>query len=142
MALKKCTQCGVFFGGEGDTCSKCNTPNGIKVIVTGDIEHDKFMNARAVVYEMPHISPDELVKRLNEMDVDITIKEVLAYVKAGRLSLVTEDGGTYCLSCGKRIMIGTMCADCTAKLEIFRASSKPVKKEEPKPIKTGMHTKK
>lgn len=140
MALKKCANCGVFFGGDGDTCSKCKSPGGVKAVITGDTEHDKFTNARALVYEQPHITPDELVKALKEMGIRITIAEIMTYVREGRFSLVTEGGGSYCLSCGKRIMIGSMCKECSDKLEVFRTPVKKVEKKEVKKPSGGMHT--
>lgn len=141
MALKKCENCGKFFGQEGDEslCHACSHPSGKKTVLTGDIEHDKFTNARAAVYEMPHLSPKELVDELANRGVDITVREILNYVTEGRLTLVTIDGGTYCSSCGNQISIGTMCSNCSDKLDKFR---KPVEKPKaPEKPKAGMHTK-
>lgn len=144
MALKKCEKCGKFFGQEGDgtLCYECRNPQGKKAILTGDIEHDKFTNARAAVYDSPHLTPKELVEELKNRGIDITLKEILNYVSEGRLTLVTIEGGTYCSSCGRKIMIGTMCSDCSDKLEKFRKpAAQPTKQPEEKK-KGGMHTKK
>lgn len=143
MALKKCENCGVFFGANGNEtlCNNCANPQSKKAVITGDTEHDKFANARSIVYDQPNITPDELVKELVARGIDISIREVMKYVTDGRLTLVTVDGGSYCSSCGRKIMIGSMCKDCTDKLDKFR---KPAATEAPKveEKKSGMHTKK
>lgn len=143
MSLKKCTNCGVFFGAKDteELCSACLSPISKKAVITGDAEHDKFANARAIVYDIPHISPDNLVKEMVDRGINITIREVMKYVNEGRLALVSEDGGSYCSSCGKKITIGTMCSNCSDKLEVFRTNTpKVVKKEEKQPVGKGMHT--
>jgi predicted amidophosphoribosyltransferase len=144
MALVKCEKCGKFFGQEADEtlCHTCREPNKKKAVLTGDIEHDKFTNARAIVYESPYITPKELTEELNERGVKITLQEVMKYVTDGRLTLVTVDGGTYCSGCGRKITMGTLCSDCSDKLDRFR---KPhVEKEKPisKKASAKMHTKK
>jgi len=143
MALKKCEKCGVFFGAEGNEtlCTNCAEPKKKKAVLTGDVEHDKFANARAVVYDQPHITPKELVEELKARGIDITVREVMKYVTDGRLTLVTVEGGSYCTSCGRKIQIGTMCKDCTEKLDRFRTPNKPVEKVVEQK-KSGMHTKK
>lgn len=143
MALKKCENCGVFFGAENDEklCKNCSEPKKKKALITGDVEHDKFANARAVVYDEPNITPEELVNELKARGIEITLREIMKYVTDGRLTLVTVDGGNYCSSCGRKISIGTMCKDCTEKLDKFRTPAKP--KAEPEKKKSmGMHTKK
>jgi len=143
MALKKCENCGVFFGAEGNEvlCKNCTQPKSKKALITGDIEHDKFANARAVVYDQPNVTPEELVNELKARGIDITIREIMKFVTDGRLSLITIEGGSYCASCGRKIAIGTMCKDCSKKLDKFRkpAAVKPV---QPEKKKSGMHTKK
>lgn len=143
MSLKKCENCGVFFGAKNNEtlCDKCRNPVSKKALITGDVEHDKFTNARSIVYDQPQITPKELVDELNNRGIKITIKEVMKYVTEGRLTLVTVDGGTYCNSCGRKISIGTMCKDCTAKLDKFRKPAQPVKaKTEETKRSHGMHT--
>lgn len=144
MALKKCEQCGVFFGAEGNEtmCKTCTEPQRKKAVITGDAEHDKFANARAVVYDQPNITPEELVNELNERGIKITIREVMRYVTEGRLTLVTVEGGSYCTSCGRKIGIGTMCKDCSDKLDRFRTPEAKPKAEPAKKKSGGMHTKK
>lgn len=143
LALKKCENCGVFFGAEGNEtlCENCRAPHGKKALITGDVEHDKFTNARAIVYDQPQITPKELVEELNNRGIAITISEVMRYVTEGRLTLVTVDGGTYCTGCGRKIQIGTMCSDCSDKLDRFRKPAQAPKKEE-KAKSRGMHTSK
>lgn len=142
MALKKCENCGKYFGAEENEtlCHECRAPGKRKVAMTGDLEHDKFTNARALVYDHPHITPKELAEELTNMGIPTTLKEILKYVSDGRLTLVTVDGGTYCSSCGRKIMLGTLCSDCSDKLDRFR---KPAAKKQPEPTdkkKAGMHT--
>lgn len=143
MALTKCSNCGKFFGagGQETMCIECRTPNKKKAVLTGDVEHDKFTNARTVVYDTPNITPEGLVNELKERGIEITLKEILKYVADGRLNLVTIDGGTYCSGCGTKILIGTMCSSCSDKLERFR---KPTQAAAPAEVKKagGMHTKK
>lgn len=145
MTLKKCENCGVFFGAEnGETlCNKCTSPGRSKAIITGDIEHDKFANARAAVYDQPNITPEGLVEELKFRGIEITVREIMKYVVDGRLTLVTVDGGNYCISCGAKIGIGTMCADCSDKLDKFRKPNELDKKpvEKPKKDTHGMHIK-
>ncbi|MBN2795905.1 MAG: hypothetical protein JXR88_10905 [Clostridia bacterium] len=145
MPLQKCEKCGKYFGAEnGETlCTDCSSTSKKRAIVTGDIEHDKFTNARALVYDHPHITPQELADELTAMGLKTTIKEIMKYVTEGRLTLVTVDGGTYCSGCGRKIMIGTLCSDCSDKLDKFRkpaATSKPKDDTEKKFV--GMHTQK
>lgn len=144
MALVKCETCGKFFGQDTDEtlCKECREPNKKKAVLTGDIEHDKFTNARAIVYDMPQINPKELAEEMNARGVPITIQEVMRYVTEGRLNLVTIDGGTYCTGCGRAITIGTLCSNCSDKLEKFRQP--PAKKEKvvPKKKVNKMHTSK
>ena len=131
MALVRCDKCGKFFGQEDDEklCHTCREPDRKKAIITGDIEHDKFTNARAIVYDSPHITPKELTEELNRRGIKITLQEIMRFVTEGRLTLVTIDGGTYCSGCGKKITIGTMWSDCSDKLDRFRKP--PENKEKP-----------
>jgi ribosomal protein L32 len=144
MALKKCENCGKFFGAENDEtlCHDCSSTNTRKVITTGDVEHDKFTNARAIVYDHPHITPSELADELTNMGLKTTIKEIMRFVTEGRLTLVTIDGGTYCSSCGRKIMLGTLCSDCSDKLDKFRKPATPAKTQTEDKKYVGMHTKK
>jgi len=144
MALKKCENCGVFFGAVGNEtlCNNCANPVSKKAVITGDIEHDKFANARSIVYDQPNITPEELVNELRARGIDITIREVMKYVTDGRLTLITVDGGNYCSSCGRNISIGTMCKDCTEKLERFRKPAQQANPKQSEKKKSGMHTKK
>jgi len=143
MALKKCENCGVFFGAEGNEklCTNCAQPKAKKIVLTGDVEHDKFANARAVVYDQPQITPEKLVNELEARGIEITIREVMKYVTDGRLTLVTIDGGSYCSGCGRPISMGTMCKDCSKKLDKFR-TPKPQAAPTPEKKKSGMHTSK
>jgi len=144
MALIKCENCGKFFGQENDEvlCHACREPDKKKAVLTGDVEHDKFTNARAIVYDEPHITPKDLTEELNARGIKITIQEIMKYVTEGRLQLVTVEGGNYCTGCGRAIQIGTLCSNCSDKLDKFRKPA--VEKEKPMSKKKGakMHTSK
>ena len=120
MTLKKCTNCGIFFGGAGDICSKCATPTIVETVITDDTKSDIFTEIKDYLYSNQHVSPVELMNSLNEMGIDITIREIMSYINEGRLTLVTEENMPTCSNCGEKIMYGTMCADCNDQLEVYR----------------------
>lgn len=144
MALVVCENCGKFFGQEKDEklCKECGQPERKKAVLTGDIEHDKFTNARAIVYEVPHISPKELTEEMVARGIPITLQEILKFVTDGRLQLVTVDGGNYCNGCGRAINLGTLCSNCSEKLDRFRKPATSTEKPMSKKPTAKMHTKK
>lgn len=116
--LRKCDSCGKFFGAEADEtlCSSCAIESpGAKIF--DDPEMNKFACARRMVYDFPDISPDELVVRMEGEGVEITKKEIMKYVKDGRLSMKSVSEGRYCEDCGRGILSGRLCPKCTRQLE-------------------------
>jgi len=136
--LKKCENCGRFFGDENETlCSSCRNTN-LKFKSTGDPERDKFVAARDVVYENPDISPQGIVDLLEENGIEITTREILKYVDEGRLSLNTIKEGNHCERCGTKISIGKYCDRCRVKMEL----ASDIKEQNDNKGKIKMHTSK
>ncbi len=118
--LTKCESCGRFFGAEitGQThCSTCK-PTAIDSLHSNvDQEEQKFIMARGIVYEMPDITPKDLVDEMDDRGVEITRKEIMEYVRNGRLTLKNNPDGTFCEDCGRTILSGRLCPRCTANFE-------------------------
>ncbi len=137
MALKKCEKCGVFFGAENDEnlCKNCRTPNRTKAVITGDIEYDRYINSRNIVFDNPRISPEDLVEAVKEKGIDINIDHIIKYILEGKLTLETGFIGSYCIKCGAKINDGTICAPCEMKMKF-----KEVDTEEEEKKHRGMFT--
>lgn len=145
--LRKCTECGKFFGPESDDqmiCSSCSAGPNNKYNDISDPEQKKFKAARDVVYEFPDISPQEVVEKLTEMDIEITHREIMGYVKDGRLTLTNVPDGHFCEDCGRVILSGRLCPRCANSLEkniTQRNVTKPVSTVVvDNERKSGMHT--
>lgn len=150
--LKKCEGCGKFFGADGDQrlCASCaeGEVTGLKHIK--DPKEQRFVLARNIVYENPDISPDMLVKNMRDRGVDISVKEIMGYVKEGRLTLKNANpDDNFCEDCGKRILSGRRCPTCTkrfednlidARGEILKEVKEAKKEEAEKKKKNVMHT--
>ncbi|MCK8058646.1 MULTISPECIES: hypothetical protein [unclassified Fusibacter] len=120
--LVKCEKCGKFFGADDSSqtlCSACSTDvsKAQKIFKTGDIEEQKFLLARDVVYDHPDIAPDALIEQVSEAGLELSIKDVLTYVRDGRLTMKSVEGGVFCEDCGKKIFGGRLCSSCKSKLE-------------------------
>jgi predicted amidophosphoribosyltransferase len=118
--LVKCESCGKFFGTEDKDkklCSSCDT----QVAKTGfeyeDVEEQKFKLSRSIVYDNPDIAPDALIEQINETGLTITLKEIMKYVREGRLTMTSVDGSIFCEDCGKKILGGRLCPTCSKNLE-------------------------
>ncbi len=138
--LKRCEGCGKYFGTDSDDqefCASCleSEVTGLKHIK--DPAEQRFIIARNLVYENPNISPENLVNQMREKNIDMTIKEVMGYVRQGRLTLKNADPNNFCEDCGKRILSGRKCPSCTKKFEevIKGAFSEVEKRVEEKPKK-------
>ncbi len=131
MALKKCEKCGVFFGAESDEalCKNCRTPNKTKAVITGDVEYDRYINSRNIVFDNPHISPENLVEAVREKGIDITIDHVIKYILEGKLTLETGFVGAYCIKCGAKINEGTICSHCEMKMKFEEVDTKKEKEK-------------
>ncbi len=131
--LIRCEECGKFFGSETESnniCSSCKQGEvtGLKHIK--DPEEQRFVVARNLVYENPDISPDVLVKAMQDMGIEVTIKDIMRYVREGRLTLKNAEIENICEDCGKRILSGRKCPTCTKAFEETIAKTmKEVKKE-------------
>ncbi len=146
--LLKCEECGKFFGSDDDSraiCSSCKegAVTGLKHIK--DPKEQRFVVARNIVYEQPDISPEDLIKQMKEMGIEITVKEIMSYVRQGRLTLKNADVDSMCEDCGKKILSGRKCPTCTKAFEqSMQKAQTEIKKsqEEVKPIKkvNRMHT--
>lgn len=119
--LKKCESCGKFFGASDDSVTLCATCaegeiTGLKHIK--DPKEQRFVVARNLVYENPDISPEALVKQMKDKGIDISIREIMGYVREGRLTLKNANpDDRFCEDCGKRILSGRRCPTCTKKFE-------------------------
>ncbi len=116
--LIKCEECGKFFGGANSSDSICTSckegqKTGLKHIK--DPKEQRFVTARNLVYENPDISPEALVNIMRNMGIDITIKEIMSYVRQGRLTLKNAEVHNLCEDCGKKILSGRKCPTCTNK---------------------------
>lgn len=137
--LVKCEKCGRFFGTEGKetVCNACKlSTRDFKS--SGDPERDKFLAARNVVYDNPDISPQGIIDILEEMGIEITVKEIMKYVDEGRLTLNTEKIGNHCLRCGTKIGFGKYCDRCRVKMETQQQLESA---QENREKKAGMHIK-
>lgn len=120
MALMRCKNCNRFFGAKEPNkiyCSNCTQANITGLDNTLNPDEQKFLYARNIVYDFPDISPVNLVKKMQEDGIDISISEVMKYVKQGRLILKGVGEGEYCSECGTKILSGRMCPLCTKKFE-------------------------
>ncbi len=130
--LVKCEECGKFFGANDDSnkvCSSCSEGEvtGLKHIK--DPKEQRFVVARNVVYENPDISPEALVNSMKDMGIDMTIKEIMSYVRQGRLTLKNANVNNLCEDCGKKILSGRKCPSCTKKFEEELASAQSAIKQ-------------
>lgn len=120
--LKKCDNCGRFFGDENgsNVCNACKLSTK-KFKSTGDVERDKFVTTRDLVYDNPDISPQGIIDIMAEMGLEITLREIMKYVDEGRLSLNTVKDGDHCISCGTKVAFGKYCDRCRLKQEQQKA---------------------
>ncbi len=118
--LRQCQKCGKFFGAENDEnllCSECSVPDALEDVRGLNLEEKKYEMARNIVYDNPDISPEEVIKKMREAGVDISVKEILNYVREGKMILRGAEDGVFCEDCGKKILSGRRCPKCTKKME-------------------------
>jgi len=146
--LQKCEVCGKFFGPESPNqtkCSACSVTGQRLARHVADAQDPKFVIARDIVYDFPEISPEELKNRMADMNIEITIREIMGYVREGRLSIVKGPATNICEECGKGILGGRLCPRCAANLEqaITKNNESQKPKVEEKNDRSGptMHTK-
>ena len=129
MDLKTCKKCGRMFSGKEDQeyCNKCRL----------DIE-DHFRIVREYVYDHPNATVNEVSD-----ETGVEKKEVLEYLRDGRLELKEESVDLSCMRCGKPIKSGRMCNECGNEIkEGFNKAFDKDKKEDKKKSNKGWHTKK
>ncbi len=143
--LSRCEKCGKFFGAEKaeKICSACKEGEFTGLGHINDPREQKFVVARNIVYEKPNISPEELVLEMQSRGITIDIRQVMEYVKKGRLRLSAAAVEGVCEDCGKKILSGRKCPACTKKFEQVIKGEKAKKPEQVEIKKTGveMHTK-
>lgn len=118
--LVKCETCGKFFGTDNSDqkqCSACSVTGERLARHVAESGDPKFVMAREIVYDQPEISPEDLKKAMAEIGVDISVREIMGYVKEGRLSMVNNPGAVLCEECGRPIMSGRLCPKCSSNLE-------------------------
>lgn len=131
--LKQCETCKKFFGADSDEvkhCAACLQGESTGLGHISDPREQRFFVARNIVYENPDISPEKLVKQMKEQNIEITIKEIMEYVKEGRLTLKNADVNMLCEDCGKRILSGRKCPACTKRFEETIKQTTNIIKEE------------
>ena len=146
--LKKCIDCGVFFGAESEDdvkCKKCKLSLH-KFKSSGDEAYDKYLLTRELVYENPDISPDGIVELMRDFGKEITRNEIMAYVREGKLTLASITNGRHCQECGVKIDSGKICKRCENKKEVDKLNQTATKETDSTPKvtqpKSGMHIKK
>ncbi len=144
--LKKCENCGKFFGTEEDVnlCSACSEGISTGLAHISNPKEQRFLVARNIVYDKPNISPEELVLEMKSKGIKITRKEIMEYVRQGRLRLNSEQTEGACEDCGKKILSGRKCPACTKKFEqtIINKTAKVEENNKPQTKKMSMHIKK
>jgi len=146
--LKKCSQCGVFFGAESDDevkCKKCRLSLQ-KFKSSGDEAYDKYLLTRELVYENPDISPDGIIEIMKDLGKPITRREIMGYVKEGKLTIASITDGRHCRECGVKIDSGKICKRCENKQEVAKINknveTQSSSSDDGERSKAGMHIKK
>lgn len=146
--LVKCESCGKFFGQERPDqtlCSACSVTGTKLARHIADSGDPKFVIARDLVYDNPEISPEELKELMEERGIEISVREIMGYVKEGRLSIKNAPQGNYCEECGRSIIGGRLCPKCSNQLEKAITAKNDPRPQTTKEVKGGqgpiMHTK-
>ncbi len=128
--LKQCEKCGVFFGADNDSqvvCESCQVSKTSSRIRNGSVEDIKYQEAKEIVRENPDISPEKLIKKMDEIGYKLTLREIMDYVKQGKMTLKGVADNVFCEECGKKILSGRLCPTCTKKFE--EKITRPLKEE-------------
>ncbi len=146
--LKKCEECGRFFGAESESQTLCQACRPIENTVSGsneNLEARKLRMARNIVSENPNIMPEQLIKEMAERDIEISLKEIMRYVEKDYMILKINSNQYFCEDCGKKILSGRLCPTCTKRFEKKIAKKPALPTEEPEVLKkkigSGMHYK-
>jgi len=145
--LKKCIECGVFFGAESDEDEKCKKCllSLHKFKSSGDEAYDKYLLTREIVYENPDISPEGIIEIMKDMGKPITRKEIMGYVNEGKLAIASITEGKHCGECGVKIEKGRICKRCENKKEVEKINKQAEEHSDASSDngsrKSGMHIK-
>ncbi len=134
--LKQCEKCGKFFGATSDDkllCSECAVPEALENYAGGNMEEKRYEMARSIVYDQPEISPEELIKQMREEGIDIALRDIMGYVREGKMILKGAENGVFCEDCGKKIISGRRCPKCTRAMEELITAGAPKKEEKAEP---------
>lgn len=130
MKLTNCENCGRMFSNSNEhtLCSKCR----LEVV-------DHFKIVREYVYDHPGARVNDVVE-----GTGVTKKEVLKYLREGKLELKNKSSELSCQKCGKAIQSGKFCASCASELRngFNDAIKKDNKKSEENNKPKGWHTSK
>ncbi len=114
--LTKCPKCGKLFArGNRPICDDCFKK-----------DEEMFETTRQYLKENPTANMEILVD-----ETGATKKQIMRWIREGRLDMVDGAGLLKCSKCGKPIKQGRMCSDCATSLQSgLDGMAKPV--EEPK----------
>ncbi len=118
--LKQCEKCGVFFGASDDNqviCESCKISEATGKGKGVSLEDLKYEAAKDIVRLNTDISPERLIKEMDEAGFKLNLREIMDYVKQGKMTLKSIKSGVFCEECGKKILSGRLCPTCTKKLE-------------------------
>lgn len=107
MTVVNCKICGHIFN---DTFNK-------KICIEcSKADDDKFIAVREFLYACPNSKIFEIIDALAEDGVEVSEREILAYVRMGRLVITDENPFIIitCEVCGTPIRTGRLCEKCKA----------------------------
>jgi flagellar operon protein (TIGR03826 family) len=102
MALANCPQCGKLFNKTfRDVCPDCVR-----------LEEEQFHTVREYLHKHRNAKPFEVSEA-----TEVPVQTIYKFVREGRLQATYYDGLHYeCEECGKAIITGKYCKDCTEVL--------------------------
>lgn len=131
MDIKTCRNCGRIFQSRG-------------AYICPDCMHEidaKFVKVRNYMYENPKASIEEICE-----ENDVTAEMVMSWLREGRL-IVADNAVPLinCSSCGKPIVSGRLCVECTSGLNTrvsstSRDMAKELQLQKEAAEKRGYHT--
>lgn len=108
--FRQCIWCGSIFRYLGNpTCSKC----------VQKMDAD-FLIVREYIYKHRHATVPDVVE-----DTGVSEKEVLHFLRDGRIEMTEADGSLKCESCGEAIKSGRLCASCKNSMASTLSGSIP-----------------
>lgn len=118
MAVVNCKICGHIFEDrlEKKICIECSRAD------------DKiFLAVREFLYEYPNSKIFEVIEALSDDGIDVTEKEIIRYIRMGRLIITDENPFIIitCEVCGASIRTGRLCEKCKSS---FLKGMKPEEK--------------